>query len=171
MADKRQRRACRPQGRAEGHPFSGKDTPTMSSSYFLEEFVVYPDVSDQIEQESYPTKILDDSCVSEVMSIPSIPLVESVEAFFLGLRDTPFGHLDPNVDVPMIKQEHLVVSSVIPNVDVPMIKQESHALQLAKVEKAEVDEQLPSNNPHPSLVNGQLPAEDVKQPRICLPRN
>uniref|UniRef100_A0A803KM77 Uncharacterized protein n=1 Tax=Chenopodium quinoa TaxID=63459 RepID=A0A803KM77_CHEQI len=94
--------------------------PDLSSPWLLEDFAVYPNVSDKIELEPYPTAILDDSCISEVMSKPSIPLVESVEAFFLGLTDNSFGH-----------------SSVKPNVDVLMNNQESFGLHPVEVKNAE----------------------------------
>ncbi|KMT14510.1 hypothetical protein BVRB_4g072820 [Beta vulgaris subsp. vulgaris] len=106
----------------KGLDLPGKEfiLPNITSPWLVEEFVVYPEVSDQIEQESYPTAILDDSCISEVMRNPSIPLVESVEAFALGLIETPFGY-----------------SSVKPNVDIPMNKQELHGLQPFTVVKTE----------------------------------
>ena len=55
--------------------------PDISSPRLLEEFVINHNFSDQFELESHPTAILDDSCVSEVMSKPSIQPEDSVEAF------------------------------------------------------------------------------------------
>lgn len=131
----------------------------------LKESAVNPDVS-----ESYPTAILDDSCVTEVTIKPSIPLVESIEAFALGLIETPFGNC-----------------SVKPNGDVPLIKQENHILRPVKVENAEshgffagsshnqsvqsdayeatADSKTSPNNPQLTLLNEQLPVAGSEQLR------
>lgn len=64
--------------------------PNISSPHLLEEFVINHNFSDQIEQESHPTAILDDSCISEVISKPSIQPEDSVEAFDLVCIGSPF---------------------------------------------------------------------------------
>lgn len=64
--------------------------PSISGPRLLEEFAINHNFSDQIEQESHPTAILDDSCILEVVSKPSILPEDSVEAFDLVCIGSPF---------------------------------------------------------------------------------
>uniref|UniRef100_A0A803KM78 Uncharacterized protein n=1 Tax=Chenopodium quinoa TaxID=63459 RepID=A0A803KM78_CHEQI len=145
--------------RLQGKEFN---LPKTSSPSLSKEFVVYPDVSNQMKQETYPTTILDDSCVSEVMIKPSIPLVESVEAFFWGQIDNPFGRspVEPNADAPLNNQEsHGLPPVTIENEECLQFSADSSKNQTAQSDAnaSTPDSQLSSTNPQPSLVNDRLP--------------
>ena len=76
--------------------------PNIFCPWLIQEFEFHPYVSGQIEQQSFPTTLLGDSFLSE----PSIPLVESVEAFALGHIETPFGHSSVIIHEEVLVNEH-----------------------------------------------------------------
>lgn len=137
--------------------------PNITSPWLTEEFVVHPDVSDQIELESYPTSILDDSCLLEALRTPSIPLVESVEAFALGLIDNPFGHssVKPNVDYPLTEQEsHGLKPSTVDNAASDVVSSDlahNQAGQIGNIAASTADAQASQDNPQVSLMDERSP--------------
>ncbi|KAK9692345.1 hypothetical protein RND81_09G257700 [Saponaria officinalis] len=85
----------------EGLSPQGKEfvLPNIRNPWLSEEFSVNP----HIRLKSYPIRSCDDSFLFKTLAKPSVPLVASVEKFFLGHSDSPLSDFDGKsfIDVPV----------------------------------------------------------------------